>query len=179
MITGFYNYETIKIDIDKIKIPSLITIKNSFIKLVIVKYISLAPSVYENKIILPKLKAGHLLYFKRFSDYDDIGPYIFYKNLLPDIENLKYALDIGLIDDIFYNYWINDLEIPLLINNQEISLDWKNVLNTLNNITYSYKYTIPRRVKEDISNNPLNFYLVIIGTIFSFMSVIQVIQGFL
>ncbi len=68
-------------------------------------------------------------------------------------ENLKYALNIGLIDDVFYNYWIYDLEKPFYYDENEITIDWNNTLNVINDIIYSYKY--------------------------SFMSVIQVIQGFL
>lgn len=110
-ITGCYNnYNNIKINVLQKNGPSLITIKNSFIKIVTLDTYSLLPYIYEDKIILPKLRACHLLYFKRNDDYYDIGPYIFYRNLLPDDENLKYALNIGLIDDVFYNYWIYDLE---------------------------------------------------------------------
>lgn len=121
---------------------------------------------------------GHLLYFENLSFYNNMGPYVFYKNLLPDIENLKYALDIKLIDNMFYSYWEDQIGKNLEKNNEFISKNWIDTLIEIHKIIYCPKDFIIRKLNEEITNNTLNFYFVIIGAIFSSMSVIQVIQGF-
>jgi hypothetical protein len=180
MITGcYYNNNTIKVYINKIKNPCLLDLKNGYIKIITSNNSNLMPFIYEDKIIIPKLKSGHLLYFKRWVEFYDIGPYLFYRNLIPDNNNLEFALEIKLIDKTFYDFWKKNLEKPFYNEKEEITIHWKYTIDIINKMFYSYKYSIPRKIKQELSNNPLNFYLAIIGTIFSFMSVIQVIQGFI
>jgi hypothetical protein len=178
IITGSSGSADVKVDINKYKKINLITIKKSCITIIIHDSPDLLPYIYKNKIYLPKLKMGHLLYFENLSFYNNMGPYIFYKNLLPDIENLKYALDIKLIDNMFYSYWEDQIGKNLEKNNEFISENWRDTLIEIHKIIYCPKDFIIRKLNEEITNNTLNFYFVIIGAIFSSMSVIQVIQGF-
>ena len=121
---------------------------------------------------LKKINKTQLIIYAKLSYNIDIfvGIIKIYQYLISDINDFNLALKIGIINDISYDY-LKNIEYKFAGYPVGPIKDYYYTSIKTNNEISRLNYGIIYQIK----NNPFNFYMTLIATIFAFTSIMQTI----